>query len=88
LSKDTLIGVNDLPDILVVDAGRSDPTTEANGYFELRDAHLQKFERQYLEELLIRHQGDVRAASAEARLPRGTLYRLLKTHGLDAGQYR
>jgi transcriptional regulator with PAS, ATPase and Fis domain len=90
LSKDTLIGVDDLPDALVTDAGRtaSAATSAPNGYFELRDAHLAKFERQYLSDLLARHRGDVRAAAAEAQLPRGTLYRLMKTHALDGGQFR
>jgi transcriptional regulator with PAS, ATPase and Fis domain len=92
LTKDTLIGVDDLPDALVVDAGRNElsasSSAETSGYFELRDAHLAKFERQYLSDLLGRHNGDVRAAAREAQLPRGTLYRLLKTHALDAGQFR
>lgn len=88
LSKDTLIGIDDLPDSLVADAGRSAGEPSANGYFEVRDAHLAKFERQYLSDLLARNHGDVRAAAHEARLPRGTLYRLMKTHALDGGQFR
>ena len=89
LSKDSLIGVDDLPDALVADAGRGQAApAEASGYFELRDAHLAKFEKQYLADLLKRHQGDVRAAAAEARLPRGTLYRLMKNHELDGNKFR
>jgi transcriptional regulator of acetoin/glycerol metabolism len=38
--------------------------------------------------LLTRHQGDVSAAAREARLPRGTLYRLMKGHGLDGASFR
>jgi transcriptional regulator of acetoin/glycerol metabolism len=38
--------------------------------------------------LLARHQGDVRTAAQEAKLPRGTLYRLMKKHGLDGGDFR
>lgn len=88
LSKDSLIGVDDLPDSLVADAGRGTKTPEATGYFEQRDVHLAKFEKQYLTDLLKRHQGDVRAAAAEAQLPRGTLYRLMKNHAIDGGQFR
>lgn len=88
LSRDTLIDIDDLPDALVTDAGRSAGDATADGYFELRDAHLAKFERQYLSDLLARHHGDVRAAAAEAQLPRGTLYRLMKNHALDGGQFR
>ena len=65
--------------------GRS---TGAVGYFELRDEQLAEFEQQYLNELLVRHHGDVRTAALEAKLPRGTLYRLMKKHGLDGGSFR
>lgn len=99
LSTDTLIGPEDLPESLVAEAGRattaaalSDTTMATSGgeegYFALRDAHLAKFERQYLSDLLARHHGDVKAAALEARLPRGTLYRLLKNNKLDGGKFR
>jgi DNA-binding NtrC family response regulator len=94
LSKDTLIGPDDLPEGLVIDAGRAGSPREANrpgggaGYFALRDEHLAQFERRYLTELLKRHNGDVRAAAFEAGLPRGTLYRLMKNQGLDVNQFR
>ena len=58
------------------------------GYFELRDEHLARFEEQYLSDLLVRHHGDVRTAALEAKLPRGTLYRLMKKHDLDGGSFR
>ena len=54
----------------------------------VRDEHMAKFERQYLTELLRRHGGEVTSAAIEAQLPRGTLYRLLKNHGIDAGSFR
>jgi transcriptional regulator of acetoin/glycerol metabolism len=47
-----------------------------------------RFEKQFLTDLLTRHQGDVSAAAREARLPRGTLYRLMKGHGLDGASFR
>jgi two-component system, NtrC family, response regulator HydG len=99
LSKDTLIGPDDLPESLVIEAGRAgssrgtdraggvDGSNEA-GYFALRDEHLADFEGRYLTELLKRHNGDVRAAAFEARLPRGTLYRLMKNQGIDGNQFR
>jgi transcriptional regulator of acetoin/glycerol metabolism len=49
---------------------------------------MAKFERQYLTDLLRRHGGEVMSAAIEAQLPRGTLYRLLKNHGIDAGIFR
>jgi DNA-binding NtrC family response regulator len=87
LSQDSMIGLDDLPDDLIASAGQNQPSSQA-GYFELRDAHLDKFERQYLAELLERHHGDVKLAAEEAQLPRGTLYRLMKNHGLDGALFR
>ena len=49
---------------------------------------MARFERQYLNDLLTRHAGDVSAAAREARLHRGTLYRLLKGHALDPAEFR
>jgi two-component system, NtrC family, response regulator HydG len=94
LSKDTLIGPDDLPEGLVIDAGRAqsagstDRMGDGAGYFALRDKHLADFERRYLSELLKRHNGDVKAAAFEAGLPRGTLYRLMKNQGIDGNQFR
>jgi DNA-binding NtrC family response regulator len=47
-----------------------------------------RFEKQYLTDLLSRHHGDVSAAAREAKLPRGTLYRLMKSHALDGAAFR
>jgi DNA-binding NtrC family response regulator len=87
LSKGPLITLDDLPGEVVEVAGGG-RTNGDRGYFELRDEHLTQFERQYLEELLERHHGDVRTAAYEAKLPRGTLYRLMKKHDLDGGTFR
>ncbi len=91
LSHDSMIGLGDLPDALVVAAGRRDGQAGAAGpagYFALRDGYLNRFEVNYLRELLTRHHGDVKLAAGEARLPRGTLYRLMKNHGLDSEQFK
>ena len=82
LTRGRLIGLDDLPDELVSAAGQRDGEGSV-GYFQLRAQHLARYETQYLKELLARHKGDVRAAAREAKLPRGTLYRLLKNHNLD-----
>ena len=87
LAKGPMIGLDDLPDDLVASAGGG-RNTGAVGYFELRDEHLARFEEQYLSDLLVRHHGDVRTAALEAKLPRGTLYRLMKKHNLDGGSFR
>jgi DNA-binding NtrC family response regulator len=87
LTTDTMIGLDDLPDSLVVQAGER-AANGAKGYFEYRDQYMAHFERQYLTDLLARHRGDVKGAAEESRLPRGTLYRLMKNHGLDGANFR
>jgi transcriptional regulator of acetoin/glycerol metabolism len=87
LTKESMISVDDLPDELVSAAGQG-RSSGAVGYFDLREEHMARFDRQYLNELLVRHHGDVRTAAEEAKLPRGTLYRFMKKYGLDGGQYR
>jgi DNA-binding NtrC family response regulator len=87
LSQDKVIDVDDLPDEVIVSSGQREATGDL-GYFQLRDQHVARFERQYLTDLLKRHQGDVRGASREAKLPRGTLYRLMKNHSLDSNDFR
>ena len=85
MTQSSVAGVDDLPDEVVAAAGR---TTAAAGYFAQRAEHVARFENQYLNDLLSRHAGDVSAAARDARLPRGTLYRLMKSHGLDGATFR
>jgi transcriptional regulator of acetoin/glycerol metabolism len=87
LAGGPLITLDDLSDDVVAAAGEGQATGDV-GYFELRDEHLGRFESEYLSELLARHHGDVRTAALEAKLPRGTLYRLMKKHHLDGGSFR
>ena len=89
MTRAPMAGVDDLPDEVVAAAGRTGGT-ELNsvGFFSRRAEHVARFERQYLNDLLTRHAGDVSAAAREARLPRGTLYRLLKGHALDPAEFR
>ncbi len=87
LAKGPLVELDDLPDDLVAAAGEG-RTPDAVGYFDVRDRYLAQFEEQYLRELLARHHGDVRMAASESKLPRGTLYRLMKKYALDSGSFR
>jgi DNA-binding NtrC family response regulator len=87
LAKGPMIGLEDLPDEIVAAAGEGKTTGDV-GYFALRDEHVARFEEQYLADLLARHRGDVRTAALEAKLPRGTLYRLMKKHRLDVDSFR
>ena len=89
MTRSSTAGVDDLPDEVVAAAVRpAEGGASTLGFFARRAEHVATFERQYLTDLLTRHQGDVSAAAREARLPRGTLYRLLKGHALDAGAFR
>jgi DNA-binding NtrC family response regulator len=87
LASGPLIALDDLPDDVVAAAGEGRATGNV-GYFQLRDERLARFESEYLADLLARHHGDVRTAAIEAKLPRGTLYRLMKKHDLDGGSFR
>lgn len=91
LTQGSLITLDDLPDTLVASAGDTlpdSPQTAVNGFFAQRQACLERFEREYLTRLLQKHQGNVKAAAVEADIPRGTLYRLMKNHGLDGDRFR
>jgi len=46
------------------------------------------FEKKYLEELLIRYNGNAVEAAKHARVPRESFYRLCKKHGLIPSEYR
>jgi DNA-binding NtrC family response regulator len=89
MARGPMAGVDDLPDDVVTAAGRSaGAEAGAIGFFAQRAEQVARFERSYLTELLTRHLGDVSAAAREARLPRGTLYRLMKSHALDGASFR
>ncbi len=90
LTRGSMIAIDDLPDEIVESAGLSEATPSGStaGFFAERDRFVLKFERDYLSNLLRKHQGNVKSAAIEAELPRGTLYRLMKNHGLDGDQFR
>jgi two-component system response regulator GlrR len=79
--------VEDLPDEVVVGAGER-PADGSGGFFPLRAQRMAAFEREYLAGLLRATGGDVSQAAREARIPRGTVYRLLKKHDLDPAAFR
>jgi DNA-binding NtrC family response regulator len=87
MARHRIISLDDLPDEIVIQAGdRSEESYE--GFFQLRMLRITAFEKEYLANLLDRCRGDVSQAAREARLPRGTLYRLLKKHDLNAEDFR
>jgi two-component system, NtrC family, response regulator PilR len=87
MTRTETICAADLPDEVVAAAGLL-PGKGRPGYFDLREQHVGTFEKNYLTNLLRTHRGEVSAAAADAQLPRGTLYRLLKNHGINANDFR
>ena len=87
LSDNVMINPEDLPVSILAGAGEN-RDVERRGFFELREEHFARFEREYFTALLRRCRGNVKQAADEAKLPRGTLYRLLKNHKIDVAQFR
>jgi DNA-binding NtrC family response regulator len=87
MSQGPILSLQDLPDDIVIHAGDRS-AADLSGFFQLREQRITAFEREYLTTLLQVYQGDVSQAAREARIPRGTLYRLLKKHGLAAEDFR
>ncbi len=87
MTRRTVLMPDDLPDEIVSKAGRHERDGRAT-FFQLRAARMAEFERDYLTGLLQSCGGDAAAAARTADVPKGTLYRLMKKHGLTAGEFR
>ena len=87
MCRQPVLSVEDLPDEIVVAAGER-PGAENGGFFHVRGQRVAAFEREYLTGLLRASAGDVSQAARDARIPRGTFYRLLKKHDIDPGTFR
>ncbi|HRT09079.1 MAG TPA: helix-turn-helix domain-containing protein, partial [Candidatus Paceibacterota bacterium] len=86
-AREEVVQLEDLPEEIVAQAGNA-RRAGGDGFFALRERQIAAFEQGYLQALLERRSGDVSAAAAEARLPRGTLYRLLKKYRLNPADFR
>lgn len=63
-------------------------TTASGAFFDARDEHQDRFEKEYLVRMLRDCLGDVSEAARRADMPRGTIYRLMKKHDLNATVFR
>jgi DNA-binding NtrC family response regulator len=88
MANSNRIGVDDLPDDIVIAAGGGRTDTHKAGFFKLREQHVAGFERHYLAGLLDATGGDVSQAAEQAQVPRGTFYRLMKKNNLDPESFR
>ncbi|MBI5384525.1 MAG: sigma-54-dependent Fis family transcriptional regulator [Verrucomicrobia bacterium] len=86
LSNGPVISAADLPDDLVARSGEI--PRGGGSFFAQRERRLGAFEKEYFRALLGTFKGDVAAAAREAELPRGTVYRLLKKHGVNPTEFR
>lgn len=82
------LNTEDLPGDVFDLGNDDDDSTKSLGFFSFRAKQMKILEFKYFHELLSRHQGDVEKAAEEAQLPRGTLYRLIKKHGLKLETFR
>lgn len=87
MSRSKEISPDDLPDEIVAASGIQTPLKE-DGFFAQRERRMALFEQEYLCNLLTQCAGDVSQAAREAKLPRGTLYRLLKNHDINPADFR
>jgi DNA-binding NtrC family response regulator len=87
MCRQVTLSMEDLPDEIVVAAGEK-PDSDNVGFFQVREQRVSAFEREYLANLLRTSGGDVSQAARDARVPRGTFYRLLKKHDIDPAAFR
>ncbi len=88
MARSAQVGVEDLPDEVVVKSDMHAGEGAVQGFFAMREQRLGAFEQEYLTHLLRSYRGDVAEATREANLPRGTLYRLIKKHELNPADFR
>ncbi|MFU8847240.1 MAG: sigma-54-dependent transcriptional regulator [Opitutales bacterium] len=86
MGRDAVIKPEALPDEIVAKAG--DTGSLEGGFFAMRERRVASFEKDYLSSLLRQCDGDVSKAAREAKVPRGTFYRLLSKHELDPATFR
>ena len=87
LSEGEEIPVDLLPDEFAL-LGAVETSLEGASFFQSRKERIAEFEREYLASLLEKNGGDVSRSAQEAEIPRGTMYRLMKKHGIDPERFR
>lgn len=87
MTSGPVLTLEDLPDEVVSERGDR-ATTGPGSFFDVRAEHQDRFEKEYLVGMLREWLGDVSEAARRAEIPRGTFYRLMKKHDLNADVFR
>ncbi len=87
MTSGPVLTLEDLPDEVVSERGDR-ATTGPGSFFDVRAEHQDRFEKEYLVGMLRECLGDVSEAARRAEIPRGTFYRLMKKHDLNADVFR
>ena len=83
LNTDDTIGPEDLPEHIREAAGEGGPGIRKGLTFkDAKKGWLSSFEKEYLAELLARHDGNISHAAIEAGIDRKTIHRMLNKHKL------
>ena len=98
MTKKSKIELNDLPDSihrqmavhenLETESGRSRSSTSNLPLREARQQWIEKFEREYLIDLLNRYNGNISRVAREAGVHRMTIYRMLKNYDITIAPRR
>lgn len=84
LAEGGMIEARDLPDS--IRGSIRNGSSASNGLLPYKEAKREKlavFDKEYLADLLVRHQGNVSQAAEEAGIDRKTIHRMLSKHGLE-----
>jgi DNA-binding NtrC family response regulator len=81
------LSVEDIPEDIVASV-RSESESGSRGFFRDRARVVGEFEREYLVSHLKMTSGDMSEAARRMEVPRRTLYRLVKRHGIEPDDYR
>jgi len=90
MMRHEMLTMTDLPDEILIKSAETSPSTSGSQvrFLHLREERMNIFEKEYLVNLLHTCHGDVCEAAREARIPRATLYRLLKKHEVNPKEFR
>lgn len=89
-----VIGINK-PSLSVIQGGGTGATStggsfqgEGVAFAELKKQWVDSFEKEFAQNLLSKHEGNVTSAAKEAQLDRSNFLRILRRHGIKAQDYR